>query len=105
VLALVLALLGLAPGAASASGTGTYSNPLTIQITGDGRVESCADPSVIRGQTSGDNYWYMYCTKDPLNDEDRNSSGDFNFHNIPMMKSLDLVNWTYVGDAFSTVPA
>jgi len=106
VLALMLALLGLAPGAASAdSGTGTYSNPLNIQIPGDGKVESCADPTVIRGQQPGDNYWYMYCTKDPLNDQDRNSSGDFNFHNIPMMKSLDLINWTYVGDAFSTVPS
>jgi arabinan endo-1,5-alpha-L-arabinosidase len=106
VLTLLLALLGLAPGVAQAKGsTGVYSNPLTIQIPGDGLVESCADPSVIRGQTPGDTYWYMYCTKDPLNDEDRNSSGDFNFHNIPMMKSLDLVNWTYVGDAFSTVPS
>ena len=41
----------------------------------------------------------MSCTKDPLNDEDRNASGEFNFHNIPMLKSQDLVNWTYVGDA------
>jgi len=85
--------------------TGTYTNPLKPQIPGDGVVESCADPSVIHGQTPGDTYWYMYCTKDPLNDQDRNSNGDFNFHNIPMMKSLDLVNWTYAGDAFSTVPS
>src|SRR5215217_6522033 len=106
-LVLLLALLSAPIGAAAAASqqaTGTYRNPLDIQIPGDGLVESCADPTVIRGQQPGDNYWYMYCTKDPLNDQDRNS-GDFNFHNIPMMKSLDLVNWTYVGDAFSTVPS
>jgi arabinan endo-1,5-alpha-L-arabinosidase len=106
VLTLMLMLMGIAPSAAlAANSTGTYRNPLQINIPGDGQVESCADPSVIRGQQPGDNYWYMYCTKDPLNDEDRNENGDFNFHNIPMMKSLDLVNWTYVGDAFSMVPS
>ena len=42
----------------------------------------------------------MYCTTDPLNDEDRNAAGSFNFHLIPMLRSEDLVNWTYVGDAF-----
>jgi arabinan endo-1,5-alpha-L-arabinosidase len=45
----------------------------------------------------------MYCTTDPLNDEDRNAEG-FNFHKIPMLRSLDLVNWVYMGDAFSAVP-
>src|SRR3712207_1347242 len=80
VLLLVLAGLGLAPGAALAKdNTGTYTNPLSIRIPGDGFVESCADPSVIRGQQSDDSYWYMYCTKDPLNDEDK-TNGNFNFH-------------------------
>ena len=83
---------------------GTYRNPLEPQIPGDGIVESCADPSVIKGQQPGDRYWYMYCTADPLNDEDRNASGGFNFRLIPMLRSLDLVNWTYVGDAFATRP-
>jgi arabinan endo-1,5-alpha-L-arabinosidase len=83
---------------------GTYTNPLPIQIPGDGLVETCADPSVIRGQQTGDNYWYMYCTTDPLNDEDR-TGDNFNFHKIPMLRSLDLVNWTYMGDAFTTVPS
>src|SRR5215213_6830220 len=84
---------------------GTYKNPLNIQIPGDGKVESCADPTVIRGAQPGDNYWYMYCTTDPLNGEDQNPSGGFNFHLIPMMRSLDLVNWTYMGDAFATRPS
>ena len=79
----------------------TYANPLPIQIPGDGLVESCADPSIIYSQT--DSYWYMYCTTDPLNDEDK--TGDaFNFHLIPILQSSDLVNWTYMGDAFTTRP-
>lgn len=85
-----------------ATATNTYSNPLPIQIPGDGLVESCADPTLIKGQQTGDSAWYMYCTTDPLNDEDRNATGDFNFRRIPMFSSQDLVNWTYRGDAFST---
>src|SRR4051794_15612563 len=116
-LLLVPLLLG-APGitavrAGSDTGTGvstdhgsrTYTNPLRIQIPGDGLVESCADPSVIRGQQAGDHYWYVYCPTDPLNDQDRNSSGDFNFHKIPMLKSYALVSWISVGAAFSALPS
>src|SRR5689334_21511951 len=104
-LALVLALLGMAPSAAVAgSSAGTYSNPLHIQIPGDGLVESCADPSIIHGQTPGDNYWYIYCTTDPLRGADRDAQGNLIFHLIPIHKSLDLVNWTYAGDVFSARP-
>ncbi|MGI8900912.1 MAG: family 43 glycosylhydrolase [Nocardioides sp.] len=84
--------------------SGTYTNPLEPQIPGDGVVESCADPTVIQGQEPGDTTWYMYCTTDPLNDEDLDATGDPIFHRIPMMTSEDLVNWTYVGDAFSQGP-
>ena len=82
----------------------TYTNPLPVRIPGDGMVESCADPSILRGQAP-DRFWYMFCTTDPLNDEDRQPGGGFNFHKIPMLRSLDLVNWEYMGDAFSAVPA
>src|SRR3954469_10430255 len=98
------ALSSLGVSAAPAHDTGTYTNPLTIAIPGDGRVESCADPSIIRGQAQGDHNWYMYCTSDPLNDNDRQPNGNFNFHLIPIHKSLDLVHWTYIGDAFSARP-
>src|SRR5215216_1034745 len=90
-------------GAITAAKNVTYTNPLPIQIPNDGKVESCADPTITRGQTSGDNYWYMYCTTDPLNSEDK-TNGNFNFHLIPMLRSLDLVNWTYMGDVFSARP-
>jgi arabinan endo-1,5-alpha-L-arabinosidase len=101
------AIFGVTTAEAAPTGhaTGTYSNPLTLRIPGDGLAESCADPTVIHGQQPGDRYWYLYCTKDPLNDEDRNPGGGFNFHNIPTFRSLDLVSWTYTGDAFGAVPA
>ncbi len=102
-----LVSVGTAPASAGAGGRnpGTYSNPLTPQIPGDGVVESCADPTVIRGQEPGDTSWYMYCTTDPLNDEDLDANGNLVFHRVPTMTSEDLVNWTYVGDAFSDLPS
>ncbi len=103
-LALFTVTFTSAGAVAPQQGTGTYSNPLPIQIPGDGMVESCADPSLIQGQTPGDTAWYMYCTTDPLNDQDRNAKGDFNFHLIPMLRSVDLVNWTYAGDVFASRP-
>jgi len=91
-------------GAISAqAATATYTNPLPVQIPDDGLVESCADPSIIYSQTPGDNYWYMYCTTDPLNDDDK-TGDNFNFRLIPMLRSTDLVNWEYMGDAFTVRP-
>ncbi|MEO8288688.1 MAG: family 43 glycosylhydrolase [Chloroflexota bacterium] len=104
-LVLVLASPANAAKAPERVGTGTYTNPLSIRIPGDGRVESCADPNIIRGQQSGDPYWYIYCTTDPLNGDDRNANGDFNFHLIPILRSLNLTDWTYMGDAFATRPS
>ncbi len=82
----------------------TYSNPLPIALPTGGKVESCADPWVMHGQ-GGDDAWYAYCTSDPLNDADRDASNNYNVHLIPTLKSLDLVNWTYAGDAFTTRPS
>jgi arabinan endo-1,5-alpha-L-arabinosidase len=101
VAAIALMLFGLAPATAAAK-TNSYDNPLLPTIPGDGVVESCADPSVIRAE---DGFWYAYCTTDPLNDEDRNAAGEFNFHIVPILRSEDLVNWTYVGDAMTERPA
>ena len=82
-----------------------YQNPLRASIPGDGVVESCADPSIIHGQTANDPYWYVFCTTDPLNGADKDAQGNFNFHLIPILRSLDLVNWTYMGDAFASRPS
>jgi arabinan endo-1,5-alpha-L-arabinosidase len=102
----LLAALALLFPASAVGATGTYRNPLLPTIPGDGVVESCADPSVIRGQEPEDDHlWYLYCTTDPLNDDDRDGAGNLNFRAIPMFSSPDLVNWTYEGDAFPTRPA
>ena len=84
---------------------GTYTNPLKIQIPGDGLVESCPDPSIIHAQQPGDTAWYMYCTADPLNGQDRNPDNTLKIHLMTMHKSQDLVHWTYMGDVFANRPA
>jgi len=81
-----------------------FTNPLKVSIPSGGRVENCPDPTAIRGQQEGDTAWYMYCTSDPLNDQDKDSEGKYRQHYIPMLKSTDLVEWTYVGDALSAPP-
>jgi arabinan endo-1,5-alpha-L-arabinosidase len=86
-------------------GPTTYTNPLKIEIPSGGAVENCPDPSIIRGQTPGDNYWYLYCTSNPLNDDDVDENGAFNYHLLNIHRSLDLVNWTYVGEAFTEQPS
>ncbi|MGC5221172.1 family 43 glycosylhydrolase [Micromonospora sp. DT81.3] len=102
---------GTSVGSASASADrgsknpGTYSNPLQPVVPGDGVVESCADPNVLQGQRPGDTTWYLYCTTDPLNDEDVDAAGNPVFHRVPTMTSENLVDWTYVGDAFAGLPS
>jgi arabinan endo-1,5-alpha-L-arabinosidase len=104
--ATLLALSVLLPAAAVAQGggngqPGTYRNPLLPRTEiGTGRVETCADPTAIYGQ-EGERKWFMYCTADPLNEEDRTTQGGFVFRQIPMFSSTDLVNWTYEGEAFA----
>lgn len=82
----------------SSQKTKGYTNPVEVAAPGigNGTVESCADPSTIYA----DGYWYTYCTKDPLNDDDVNADGDYNFNNMPILRSADLVNWTYIGNVF-----
>ena len=105
----LLAITAILPasiaGASPNANPCTYRNPLEPRTDiGTGIVESCADPTAIYGQ-EGEKKWFMYCTADPLNDEDRNAQGGFNFRQIPMLESKDLVNWTYKGDAFTNKPA
>jgi arabinan endo-1,5-alpha-L-arabinosidase len=90
-LALCLAGVALTPRAAGAA-PGTYTNPVSKDF-GD----TFADPAVIKAK---DGYWYAYGTTDPLRE------GEGTRHIIPTARSSDLVNWTYVGDAFteSTLP-
>ena len=103
-LALLAGPVSAAPGARATASDDQLPEPAGTGIPGDGTVDSCADPTVIKGQDGetldGKQVWYLYCTTDPLNDDDVDASGDPVFHRIPTMVSTDLVNWTYVGDAF-----
>jgi arabinan endo-1,5-alpha-L-arabinosidase len=91
-LALCLAGVAATPAAAE-SAPATYTNPVSRDF-----ADTFADPAVIRAK---DGYWYAYGTTDPLRE------GEGVRHIIPTARSTDLVDWTYVGDAFteSTLPA
>lgn len=104
---LLLFPLGPAPTVAAAErgDRQTYRNPLAPRVPDDGTVDSCADPTVLRGQQEGDRSWYLYCTTDPLNDGDLDDEGDLVFHPVPTMRSRDLVHWRYVGDALPDPPS
>ncbi|MEW9552969.1 family 43 glycosylhydrolase [Nonomuraea sp. NPDC050783] len=64
----------------------SYANPVSA-----GFADTFADPAVIRGL---DGYWYSYGTSDPLRE------GEGVHHRLPIARSSDLVEWTYVGDTF-----
>ncbi len=101
---LAVAVGGFSTGVTPTRTASTYANPLPL--TGaEGRFESCPDPAVIRGQTAGDSDWYLYCTTDPRDGADRNANGRLNYRPIPTFRSRDLVNWAYVGNAFTELPA
>lgn len=83
----------------SASAASTYSNPLTLNASGSVHAVSCADPAILKTQSGGVDTWYLYCTSDAL------YAGDPNPHYINIFSSTDLVNWNYLGNAFSGLPA
>lgn len=89
--------LTLAIQPAPVGATHTYDNPLTPVVDENSVADTCADPSVIYDDET--DLWYMYCTTDPLSEDDTV------FHLIPMFSSPDLVNWTYEGDAFASPDA
>ncbi|GII78478.1 hypothetical protein Sru01_34600 [Sphaerisporangium rufum] len=66
---------------------GTYTNPVSRSF-----ADTYADPAVIRGD---DGWWYAYGTSDPLRE------GEKKPHLLPVSRSRNLTDWTYVGDAFT----
>lgn len=87
----VMAFLSLA-GAQVNEETGkqlgkTYTNPVVTPVA--------ADPSLIRAE---DGSYYLYATQDDWDD----GAGS---RYLPIFKSSDLVNWTYVANAFVWPPA
>ncbi len=105
-LAVLLVLATLAVPAGAAPRRERYRNPLLPRIPatvepGAGVVESCADPSIIYAE----GYWYAYCTRDPLNDDDVDGSGRYIFRDIPVVRSANLIDWEYVGEALPVFPS
>lgn len=82
-----------------------FKNPLilTDPVTGPG--VSCPDPAIMKERVSGYDTWYLYCTGDPLNTNDRNPNGSLKNHYIATWRSIDLIHWTFNGDAFPADPA
>ena len=81
--------------ASDAHTASTYTNPVS-----DSAAATFPDPSMIRGK---DGYWYAYASSSAA----RANVGDTSAHLLPMMRSADMVHWTYVGDVFtpSTLPS
>ncbi|MFG1743799.1 hypothetical protein ACGFJ4_06495 [Micromonospora chalcea] len=82
---LTLLLAGAAP--ASAAGPDRYRNPVSA-----GFADTFADPVVMRGDGG---LWYAFGTSDQLRE------GGGRAHRVPIARSLDLVDWSFVGDAFT----
>ncbi|MBG0824152.1 family 43 glycosylhydrolase [Planomonospora sp. ID91781] len=82
-----------AGGPAAGRGPGTYTNPVSGSFS-----DTFADPAIVRGE---DGWWYAFGTSDPLRE------GEGTRHHLPFSRSRNLVDWSYVGDAFTerTLPA
>ncbi|NII09269.1 family 43 glycosylhydrolase [Oleiagrimonas sp. C23AA] len=78
-----------------ASGAATYTNPVSAGV-----IDTFPDPSMIRGH---DGQWYAYGTTNPI----FNSRGEKSEHILPILRSPDMVHWTYAGDVYphKKVPA
>lgn len=79
-----LLLLALSIGAV-AMAQDTFTNPVLEPVA--------ADPAVIRGD---DGTWYLFATQDRWDDGVE--------HYLPVFRSDDLVDWTFVGDVFAFPP-
>ena len=82
-----------------------FRNPLTLVDPATGSGVSCPDPAIMKEQMQGYDTWYLYCTGDPLNSNDKDANGNLRNHYIATWRSIDLIHWTYNGDAFPAVPA
>ena len=85
-----------------------YQNPLPVHLASGELAQNCADPAVLRDPRAKSPTWYMYCTSDPVSKRERDpqgKDGGWHFRMIPIYRSIDLVHWDFVADAFSDRPA
>ena len=95
--------LSLSLCTAAAAAPKTFANPLPLRLADGSLAESCADPSVLRDRTTDNPVWYLYCTTDPISHKERDGAG-WRFRLMPIFRSVDLVHWYHVGDAFEERP-
>ncbi len=82
-----------------------FQNPLTLVDPATGPGVSCPDPAVMSETIKGVRVWYLYCTGDPLNSNDKDANGNLKNHYIATWRSIDLIHWTYNGDVFPSDPS
>lgn len=80
---------------ASAAPALAYRNPVPVKRPSGERLETFADPSVLR---PADGSYYAFATSDPLDDRDREANGALRIRRFPFARSTDLVNWTDAGE-------
>ncbi|MBM7551505.1 family 43 glycosylhydrolase [Thalassobacillus pellis] len=83
---ILIGVLGTVFALSKTAETAHYTNPVFEPVL--------ADPSVIRGE---DGYFYAYGTEDDWGDGKGPKL-------VPIVKSKDLTNWEYVGEAFEKKP-
>ena len=83
---MVAVALTVAYSVAQSDPAPTYVNPVIEPVA--------ADPSLIRVE-NGD--WYLFATQDRWDDGVE--------HYLPIFRSSDLVEWSFIGDAFRSTPA
>ncbi|MGC7096083.1 family 43 glycosylhydrolase [Amycolatopsis lurida] len=90
----VIVLCGLFSAPAGAAPP-TYTNPVTTGV-----VDTFPDPTTVRGK---DGLYYAYGTQNPV----FQSHGEDGERMLPILRSPDLVHWTYAGEVFTpaTKPA
>ncbi len=60
----------------------TYTNPLSLTDPFSGPAVSCPDPAIIKQSARLFDVWYLYCTGDPLNSNDKDANGNLKNHLI-----------------------
>ena len=73
----------------------TYKNSIQFDIgKGEKGFGPCADPFCLKAD---DGYYYLYSTNETVF---RGDDSGYRFDYGPIWRSIDLVNWTYVGSVF-----
>ncbi len=83
----------------------TYTNPLSLYDAKTGPAVSCPDPAIIKESEGSFDAWFLYCTGDPLNSNDKDANGNLKNHLISSYASVDLIHWLYIGDVLHQIPA